>query len=106
MAPATSFKKVCAAGELDHPIEVLQAVTPIHPGKIDRVAQPNGSTLVDFYVDEKGTTRMPVVVETTSEIYAQAAVSALSQWRFSSPTRQGKPVAVRVRQKFVFPIES
>jgi outer membrane biosynthesis protein TonB len=46
------------------------------------------------------------VLKTTDETYAQAAVGALSQWRFEPPTRRGKPVAVRVQQKFVFSNDS
>ena len=106
MRPNTLSKMVCTPGELDHPIEVLQAVNPPHPGKSEHAPQPAGATLLDFYVDEQGQIRMPVVMETTNESYAQAAVSALNQWRFSAPTRQGKPVAVRVQQKFVFPADS
>jgi TonB family protein len=106
MLPTAMSKKVCTPGELDHPIEVLQAVNPSHPGKAGHASQSSGSTLVDFYVDERGQMRMPVVMESTNETYAQAAVSALNQWKFSSPTKQGKPVAVRVQQKFVFPADS
>jgi len=46
---------------------------------------------------------MPVVVESPHEVFSQAAVGALSQWRFTAPTRAGKPVTVRVRQEFIFP---
>jgi TonB family protein len=105
MWPATLFKRVCTQDELDRPIEVLQTVTPFHPGQAEHASDQAG-VLLDFYVDEDGRTRMPVVMETTSLIYAQAAVGALSQWRFAVPTSRGKPVAVRVRQKFVFSKDS
>jgi len=106
MVASTLARLVCTPQELDHPLEVLRAVNPPHPGKAAHATQLSGSTLVDFYVDEQGQMRMPVVVETTDMTYAQAAVSALNQWKFSSPTKQGKPVAVRVQQKFVFPSDS
>jgi len=104
--PDELTKRVCSARELDRPIELLHVETPFHPGKIQHAEQPSGSALVDFYVDEKGIARMPVVLETTNRSYAQAAVGALGQWRFSAPTKAGKPVAVRVQQRFVFPSES
>jgi TonB family protein len=96
-------KRVCAPGELDHPLEVLQTVNPPNPGLAENARQSSGSTLVDFYVDEKGQARMPVVMEATNPSYAQAAVNALNQWKFSSPTRGGKPIALRVQQEFIFP---
>jgi TonB family protein len=101
--PVQLVKRVCAAGELDHPLEVLQAVNPPNPGLANNASQSSGSTLVDFYVDENGQARMPVVMETTNPSFAQAAVNALNQWKFSSPTRRGKPIAVRVQQEFIFP---
>jgi outer membrane biosynthesis protein TonB len=106
MMPTKLIKRVCTADELDHPIEILRSVSPPNPGKADNAVQTSGSTLVDFYVDETGRIRMPVVIETTNERYAQVAVAALNLWQFSSPTRGGKPVAVRVQQKFIFPAES
>lgn len=104
--PVELTRRVCRAQELDHPIEVLHTENPYHPGKVQSAADTTGTTLVDFYVDENGTARMPVVLETTNPSYAQAAVGALGQWRFSAPTKSGKPVAVRVQQRFVFPSES
>jgi outer membrane biosynthesis protein TonB len=106
LMPDALFKNVCLPAELDHPIEALQSVSPPHPGKADHAVQRNGTTLVDFYVDEHGRIRMPVVMETTNQLYAQASVDALDQWRFSTPTKHGKPVAVRVQQRFVFPEDS
>lgn len=101
--PMQVVKRVCAPGELDHPLEVLQTVNPPNPGLAENVSQSSGSTLVDFYVDEKGQARMPVIMATTNPNYAQAAVNALNQWKFSTPTRRGKPIAVRVQQEFIFP---
>lgn len=49
---------------------------------------------------------MPVVVSSPHEGLAQAAVDALTRWRFNAPTRSGKPVSVRVRQEFIFPANS
>ena len=106
IVPVELTKLVCRANDLDHPIEVLHAESPIHPGKVQPASDPSGSALVDFYVDETGATRMPVVLETTDPRYAEAAVGALGQWRFSSPTKAGRPVAVRVQQRFVFPGDS
>ena len=100
--PAKLVTRVCEPHELDRPVAVVQTVYPPHPGKAPRATQPTGRVLIDFYVDDHGQPRMPVVVQMTNETYAQAAVWALNQWRFAAPLRDGQPVAVRVRQQFVF----
>ena len=65
-----------------------------------------GKAVVDFIGDPQGAPRMPVVVSSTHELFGEAAVDALSRWRFQPPTRGGRPVAVRVTQEFVFPERS
>jgi len=106
LIPPALLRLTCTPGELDHPVTVLQSVSPSHPGRIENSSQPSGSTKIDFIVDERGQIRMPVVLESTNEQYAQAAIGALSQWRFATPTKHGKPIAVRVQQQFVFPANS
>ena len=105
-APQARVTRVCPANELDHPLAAVQTVEPAHPGKLAPAPQPTDRTVIDFYVDEQGQARMPVVVRTTHEAFAEAAVGALTQWRFAPPTRHGKPVSVRVQQEFVFPGDS
>ncbi len=97
--------RVCNLPELDRPIAPVNPVTPSYPRSPGAAAAPR-SVLVDFYVDETGQPRMPVVVSSDHEALAQAAVGALNRWRFTAPTRAGKPVAVRVRQEFIFPANS
>jgi len=45
---------------------------------------------------------MPVVLKSTHDTFAQAAVVALSKWRFATPTAAGARCR-RVQQQFVFP---
>lgn len=92
---------LCAPRELDRPITALQAVAPLDPAAFTR-SPAGGRVLVDFYVDQDGRPRLPVIVSSTEELYAKAAVNALAQWRFQPPTRTGRPVAVRVQEEFVF----
>lgn len=104
--PVQLVRRICAPDELDHPLAVLQTVVPPNPGLAANSSHSSGSTVLDFYVDEKGHARMPVVMTATNQSYAEAAVNALNQWKFFSPTRQGQPVAVRVQQEFIFPSSS
>lgn len=94
--------RVCTLPELDRPIAPMNPAAPAYPRQTGAAAAAR-SVLIDFYVDETGQPRMPVVINTPHEVLAQAAVGALSRWRFTAPTRAGKPVAVRVRQEFIFP---
>lgn len=93
---------VCTARELDQPLRTVEVVKPRHPGKLVQPSQPGGTARIDFYVDDEGRVRMPVVLRASHPWYAHAAMEALSQWKFAPPTRGGRPVAVRVMQDFVF----
>ena len=97
-APLISL--VCNASELDRTPAVLESVSPHHPGK--SLPEPKGNALIDFYIDAEGKPRMPVVMKATHEAYAVAAGEALMHWRFEPPTRNGKPIAVRMVQEFIF----
>jgi len=99
MGIRTVVTKVCRADELDQALAAVRLVSPPKPAGQDGARR---SVVIDFYVDDKGQPRMPVVLDSPSAVYAQAAVDALGQWRFSAPTRGGHPVAVRARQEFVF----
>jgi TonB family protein len=61
-----------------------------------------GKVTVDFFVDESGKTRMPVVAGRSDDSLAGFAIAAVKQWRFEPPTRGGIPVLVRVSQDFNF----
>lgn len=97
--------QVARLDELDQPLAPVNPVSPRYPAQAGTAGRPR-TVLVDFYVDEKGQPRMPVVVDSSHENFSMAAVDALSRWRFTTPTRAGKPVAVRVRQQFIFPSRS
>ena len=101
-AKRTMVSKVCRGEELDQPLMAVQALAPPKPAVAADPAGTRKSVLIDFYVDETGQPRMPVVLDFPPAAYAQSAVNALSQWRFAAPTRAGRPVVVRARQEFVF----
>ena len=61
-----------------------------------------GSVTVDFYVDEAGVVRMPTVSANDNPWLAASAFEAVRTWRFTPPTRNGKPVLVRCQQIFNF----
>ena len=92
---------LCRPQDLDRPVAPLQTVAPLDPAAFTQ-SPAGGHVLVDFYIDQDGRPRLPVIVSSTEDLYAKAAVNALAQWRFQPPTRTGRPVAMRVQQEFVF----
>lgn len=95
-------RSVYTLKDLDQPVAPINPTSPLYPA-VEDATPGRQSVVVDFYVDEQGQPRMPVVVNGAHDHFAYAAVDALSRWRFTAPTRAGKPVTVRVRQEFVFP---
>lgn len=85
---------------LDERITAERTVTPANPGKA--LGVPNGKVTLDFYVDQDGHARLPVVREATHPAFASAAIHALEGWKFSPPRSQGRPVIVHFQQEFVF----
>jgi len=81
------------------PIQVTQ---PIYPAEWSKQGM-HGKVMVDFYIDETGTVRMPsVVLAPEFPLLASAAITAVREWRFSPPLRKGHPVLVHCQQTFTF----
>jgi outer membrane biosynthesis protein TonB len=99
-APLISL--VCKPNELDRKPVLRESVTPLHPGKALSPPQLTGRATIDFYIDAGGRPRMPVAVRATDEAFAITAAEALLLWRFEPITSQGRPVAVRMVQEFIF----
>jgi TonB family protein len=97
-----TINHLCAPEDLDEVPAPLQTVQPFHPRKAEDGSASEGRAVLDFIIDENGAPRMPVVLSSTDMDFAAAAASALAQWRFTPPSRRGRPVAVQVRQEFIF----
>jgi TonB family protein len=87
--------------------ELDRIPTPVHvvsPNYSPELAQRgiHGDVTVEFYIDEKGQVRLPVVPGNQPPELTELAVAAVSQWTFEPPTRRGQPVLVQVRQVFHF----
>lgn len=61
-----------------------------------------GTALVEFYIDETGRVRIPVVSRTDHPLLGGAALAAVMQWQFETPVSRGRPVLVRAEQLFTF----
>lgn len=94
-------ERICPPRELDAPLRPARAVGPLWPAEWKTTAS-EARVVLDFFVDEEGRPRMPVVRETDHDALIMPAIEALSHWRFEVPTRRGTPVIVRAVQPFRF----
>ncbi|VTU24089.1 hypothetical protein H6CHR_02122 [Variovorax sp. PBL-H6] len=56
-------------------------------------------------VDEHGNVARTAVIGESPKLLADAAVSAVSQWKFRPHTYRGVPVKVRLRQPITFKLD-
>jgi TonB family protein len=87
--------------------ELDRIPTPVHvvsPAYSKEMAEQGlrGEVTIDFYIDEQGRVRLPVVGRNQPPELAALAIEAVSQWVFEPPTRRGQPVLVQARQRFDF----
>lgn len=88
----------CRLRDLDRIPTPLHVVSPAV-----RFEGPPHTVTVGFFIDETGQVRMPAVErESADDLLAVAAVTAVEQWRFEPPLRQGRPVMVYAQQDFTF----
>jgi Periplasmic protein TonB, links inner and outer membranes len=103
LGDATYHKNIYTAAELDTPPTPTRRVSPEHPGSLRDQPARDYKAVLEFVIDETGRPRLPALVSAPHPEFANRAVEALMQWEFSPPLRDGKPVATRVRQEFIFP---
>ena len=91
--------------QVDEPPRPLVRLQPIYPPAA-RIREIQGEVEVEFVVNADGTTAgLEVVSALPGDVFVNAALRAIRLWRFQPGTRNGEPVAVRVRQKVSFRIQ-
>jgi len=91
----------CLLRDLDRIPTPIVTVTPAYPVELAQRGLA-GKVTVEFYIDEKGAVRVPSVSIDDDSVLTSLAVTALRQWRFEPPTRNGTPVLVKASQVFNF----
>jgi TonB family protein len=91
----------CPLRDLDRIPLLLNAVTPRYAIEA-RDQGVRGTVEVQFFIDEKGTVRMPAVLQADRLDLAQMALEAVRQWKFEPPTHKGNPVMISAVQHFEF----
>ncbi len=89
------------AASLDRKPLALNVPQPIYPKEWIEQGR-SGTVRIQFYIDETGRARLPVIVSEGDSLLAAAAVAAVKDWRFEVPTFRGKPVLAQAEQEFVF----
>jgi len=91
----------CPLRELDRIPMPLNSVSPLY-GLALLKQGIRGSVEVRFYIDETGAVRLPAVVSADHPQLAEAALTAVRQWKFEPPTSRGNPVLILAQQRFDF----
>lgn len=105
LMPGTFGYRVARLRELDQIPTPKKVVSPPYP--VDASGSPRAAKVtVTFFIDEQGRVRLPAVSRDTTEegneLFAAAAITAVSQWEFEPPTANGRRALVQVRQDFNF----
>jgi TonB family protein len=89
---------VVPAGQLT----VLKTVQPIYPPRAE-LSRTEGWVELSFAISETGrVSDVAVLAVSATGIFEDAAIKALSQWRYKPVLRDGKPVAVRTQIRIRF----
>jgi TonB family protein len=101
LVPEQIGYRPCSLRELDRVPTPIEAAAPAYS---DQLADKGvvGQAVVEFYIDETGTVRVPAVVSADFTELGILAISAVETWKFEPPTSNNEPVLARVRQTFHF----
>jgi TonB family protein len=83
-------------GGLDRKLSPLWRGFPVYPHALREVKETGGAQ-IEFVIDRDGRARFPKILSATAEVFGWAAATAVSQWVFEPPMRQGQPVDIVVR---------
>jgi TonB family protein len=86
-------------------LTLVKSVTPVYPRKAEQ-SRTEGWVELDFTVAESGEVKdIAVHAANPLAVFNDAAIGALSQWRYKPVTRESKPVAQRARIRIRFTLQ-
>jgi len=91
-----------SAKGLDHPLRPIWQMAPRTPIAEATNPHPNTKAQIEVVIDEEGRVRAPKIVSASSDALGYAAATAVAQWCFDPPTRNGEATEVRVIVPLVF----
>lgn len=95
--------KIIPVNKLDSVPDPVSQRKPLFP-----LAAPDGissgKATIEFLIDETGQVRLPRIINATDPAFGYAAAQTITQWRFTPPLQNGKPVISKVRVPVSFTI--
>ncbi len=91
-------EETAAKDQLPVPLFQPEPVYPI----LARMAGAEGVIKVGFIITDTGDVANPFILEGENVLLANAALEAVSKWKFSPALKNGKPVAVKTVQELTF----
>lgn len=89
--------------DYDTPPRLLSGHAPIYPIS-QLLSHKSGHSKIEYTIGTDGHTSDFRVIETDYRYYADHAIIAVQKWRYAPATKDGHPVAIRVRQVFNYSI--
>ncbi len=80
---------------------VLESVSPKYPPEA-RQSRTGGAVVLDAVIRQDGSVEVQRIISSESSAFAEAAVAAIEQWRFSPGMRDGEPVDVALDIEVTF----
>jgi TonB family protein len=81
---------------LDAPLKGRFTPSPVVPEAV-LASKAKSVAVVEFIVDHAGHAQLPRVISATSPDFGWAAATAVARWQYTTPSKNGRPVDVRVR---------
>ena len=92
---------IVSATELDDRPKVVRQSSPVYPRalKSDGVT---GQAEIEFVIDREGRVLFPRIVSATHQDFGWAAATAVAQWKFKAPEKNGEKVDARMVVPVIF----
>ena len=91
--------------DLDRKPVPLVRFRPVYPIQA-RMRGQEGAVVLEFTVDAEGKTRdIEIRFSQPGNLFDSSAIRAVKRWQFKPGMKNGRAVAVRVRQKLTFTLE-
>ncbi|MCC5021644.1 MAG: TonB family protein [Candidatus Synoicihabitans palmerolidicus] len=87
--------------DLGQHLELIGGQFPPYPSELKGYVN-EGEAILEFVVDASGRARMPAVVYATNPTFGRAVLTQIGEWRFTPPTKAGKPIQAFVTRSVQF----
>jgi protein TonB len=101
----TRYNVTVDFSKLDHSPKARYQVAPNYPGSL-RNGGITGTVVVEFIVDKEGNVHDALAVRATNPGFIEAALQAVSRWKFEPGEVHGKRVRFRMSIPLVFQMDS